>query len=289
MKAAVMKRFKILHQTSYEFTEQVQLLPHTLRLRPREGHELRIEKSLLDISPTASLRWHRDVEGNSVATASFNDKAQHLMINSDIIIQKYDQVPYDFLVADYAVDYPFNYNDEDQVLLAPYLVKVDQQEQKKLNEFLFSVCQPSEAIQTFALLQRLNQHIYQTVTYQRREEEGVQSAGETLNLGSGSCRDSAFLFMAAAQQLGFAARFISGYIYSATDIVQSGATHAWAEVFIPGAGWKGFDPSIGNIVGAEHIAVAVARLPDSVPPISGSFIGQPGANMTVNVWVTELL
>ncbi|MDG2089946.1 MAG: transglutaminase family protein [Gammaproteobacteria bacterium] len=284
-----MKRYKILHQTSYEFSEEVQFLPHTLRLRPREGHELRIENSLLDISPNASLRWHRDVEGNSVATASFSDKAQTLTINSEIIIQKYDQEPYDFLVADYAVDYPFNYSDEDQALLSPYMKKAGEKEQGGLNKLLFNVSQPSVAIQTFALLLRLNKHIHQTVSYKRREEEGVQSAGETLNLCSGSCRDLAFLYMAAAQQLGFAARFISGYIYSATDIIQSGATHAWVEVFIPGAGWKGFDPSIGNIVGTEHIAVAVARLPESVPPVSGSFIGQPGANMTVNVWVTELL
>lgn len=283
-----MKRFKILHQTSYEFSEQVQLLPHTLRLRPREGHELRIESSVLDISPNASLRWHRDVEGNSVATASFSEKAQTLKIVSETIIQKYDHVPYDFLVADYAVNYPFNYNDEDKVLLSPYMEKVSKSDQSKLNELLFNVYQQSEAIQTFALLLRLNQHVYKTISYKRREEEGVQSATETLSLGSGSCRDSAFLFMAAAQQLGFAARFISGYIYSATDIAQSGATHAWVEVFIPGAGWKGFDPSIGNIVGTEHIAVAVARLPESVPPISGSFIGQPGAKMSVNVWVTEL-
>ncbi|MBN4059759.1 MAG: cysteine protease [SAR86 cluster bacterium] len=284
-----MKRYKILHQTSYEFTDAVQLLPHTLRLRPREGHELRIESSILNISPEAALRWHRDVEGNSVATATFNDNAQALNINSEIIIQKYDQVPHDFLVADYAVDYPFNYSDEDQVLLSPYMGRLENQEQSRLNDLVNSVWQPNQAIQTFALLLRLNQHVYQAVSYKRREEAGVQTVEETLTLGSGSCRDSAFLFMLAAQQLGFAARFISGYIYSEMEIIQSGSTHAWAEVFIPGAGWKGFDPSIGNIVGVEHIAVAVARLPESVPPVSGSFHGLPGANMTVNVWVTELL
>ena len=254
-----MKRYKILHQTNYEFSGQVHLHPHTLRLRPREGHELRIESSTLDISPDASLRWHRDVEGNSVATATFLGSTAYLYISSEVVIQQYDQVPYDFLVADYAVDYPFRYDPEDEILLTPYLKQSDFQVQDKVKNLLDDIWQANEPIQTFALLLRLNQRIYQTITYQRREEAGVQSAEETLNRGSGSCRDSANLFMVVARQLGLAARFVSGYIYSDPPSIQAGATHAWAEVLIPGAGWKGFDPSTGNIVGAEHIAVAVFR------------------------------
>lgn len=286
-----MKRYKIVHQTDYDFSGFVQLLPHTLRLRPREGHELRIESSMLDIFPAATLRWHRDVEGNSVAMATFNVNTQHLSIKSETIIQQYDQAPHDFLVADYAVDYPFRYNDEDQVLLSPYMSAPDTADTSLLTNWVNAIWQPGEKIQTFALLLRLNQKIYQSVKYQKREAEGVQSADQTLMCGSGSCRDSACLFMAAARRLGFAARFVSGYLYSnhtTNQLGPSGSTHAWAEVFIPGAGWKGFDPTIGNIVGSEHIAVAVARLPESVPPIAGLFNGPPGANMTVNVWVTAL-
>ncbi len=280
-----------MHKTQYNFSGLVQLQPHTLRLRPREGHELRIESSKLAISPSPTLRWHRDVEGNSVATATFNDSTQVLTTQSEVIIQKYDQTPHDFLVADYAVDYPFHYNDEDKVLLSPYMSSLDMAETSLLTNWINDIWQPGEKLQTFVLLLRLNQRIYQTLTYRRREEEGVQSAEQTLSFCSGSCRDSACLFMAAARQLGFAVRFVSGYIYSdatTNSLGQSGATHAWAEVFIPGAGWKGFDPTIGNIVGAEHIAVAVARLPESVPPIAGSFHGPSGANMMVNVWVIEL-
>lgn len=286
-----MKRYKIQHETHYNFSGLVQLQPHTLRLRPREGHELRIESSTLNISPPATLRWHRDVEGNSVATATFNSSAQSLTIKSEIIIQQYDQAPHDFLVADYAIDYPFSYNNEDKILLSPYLSSSAYKESRVLTDWVDRVWQPGEKIQTFALLLRLNQRIYQSLTYRRREEEGVQSAEQTLSFGSGSCRDSACLFMAAARRLGFAARFVSGYSYcdaATMQTGQSGSTHAWAEVFIPGAGWKGFDPTIGNMVGAEHIAVAVARLPESVPPIAGSFLGPSGANMIVNVWVTAL-
>ena len=287
-----MKRYKILHKTQYIFSGMALLQPHTLRLRPREGHELRIESSKLAISPAAVLRWHRDVEGNSVAIASFIDSTQILTIQSEITIQQYDQLPHDFLVADYAVDYPFNYSDEDRVLLSPYMNPPGMAVSRMLTNWVDDIWRSGENIQTFTLLLRLNQRIYQALTYRSREEEGVQSAEKTLSCCSGSCRDSAFLFMVAARQLGFAARFVSGYIYSESTtnpLGQSGTTHAWAEVFLPGAGWKGFDPTIGNLVGAEHIAVAVARLPESVPPISGSFNGPPGASMTVNVWVTELV
>ena len=286
-----MKRYKIVHQTQYSFSGPVLLQPHSLRLRPREGPELRIESSTLDISPAATLRWQRDVEGNAVATATFSGSTQSLRIQSDVIIQQYDQAPHDFLVADYAAGYPLHYRDEDKVLLSPYMRLPSAAGSGLLTNWVAGIWQPGETIQTFALLLRLNQRIYQTLTYRRREEEGVQSAEQTLSLASGSCRDSACLFMTAARHLGFAARFVSGYLYAnATPNApgEPGSTHAWAEVFIPGAGWKGFDPTLGSIVGDEHISVAVARLPESVPPIAGAFHGPSGANMVVNVWVTAL-
>lgn len=283
-----MKRYKIFHQTNYLFANPVQLLPHTLRLRPRESHDLRIEKSSLDITPDATLRWHRDVEGNSVATASFIRNTRYLRIDSEVIIQQYAQAPYDFLVADYAVDYPFQYTLEDQIQLSPYLLQAKLFDETSLNKLLAGVWQPGEIIQSFALLMRLNQVIHQSLQYRIREEPGVQSPAESLACGSGSCRDSAYLFMSAAQKLGFATRFVTGYVNSNSLTSESGSTHAWAEIFIPGAGWKGFDPTANSLVGVDHIAVAVARLPESVPPVSGSFLGAPGAEMTVSVWVTAL-
>lgn len=283
-----MKKLKIIHKTHYEFSDDVQLLPHTLRLRPREGHEMRIEYSKLNISPNASLRWQRDVEGNSIAVASFNGKARRLTIDSEVVIQQYDSSPHDFLVTDYAVSYPFKYCTEDQILLSPYLSDPAIARSPSVVSWAKNLNNNHYAQQTFSLLLHLNQHIYQNIAYRIREEEGVQPAEQTLLLGSGSCRDSASLFMAAAKELGFAARFVSGYIHSNTVVAQSGSTHAWAEVFIPGAGWKGFDPTIGDMVGESHIAVAVARLPESVPPVAGNFLGNPGSKMEVNVWVTEI-
>lgn len=283
-----MKRYKLLHRTYYNFSAVVRLEPHALRLRPKEGHELRIESSTLKITPPASLRWHRDVEDNSVAIATFDTTTSQLLIESEVIIQHYNQAPLDFLVSDYATDYPFAYTADDRVLLAPYMDFSEHTAKDLLVEWVANLWQADERVQTYALLQRLSGHINQTLAYQIREEPGVQSVAETLSCGSGSCRDFACLFMEAARCLGLAARFVSGYLHAPPTTANYGATHAWAEVYLPGAGWKGFDPTLGEIVGTNHIAVAVARLPESVPPIAGSFVGPPGASLDVGVWVTEL-
>ncbi len=284
-----MQRYKILHRTYYNFPSPVRLEPHVLRLRPREGYELHIESFTLEITPPATrLRWHRDVEDNSVAIATFDPiPTQQLLIESEVIIQQYNQAPLDFLVEDYATDYPFTYPPEDKVMLAPYM-QMQHSANRQLSQWVATVWQPGERIQTYTLLQRLGLRIQQALAYQLREEPGVQSAEETLARGTGSCRDSAYLFMEAARRLGFAARFVSGYLHAAPSAVNFGATHAWAEVFLPGAGWKGFDPTIGTLVGTDHFAVAVARLPESVPPVAGAFVGLPGASLDVGVWVTEV-
>jgi transglutaminase-like putative cysteine protease len=283
-----MRRFKILHRTYYNFSGVVRLEPHVLRLRPREGHELRVESSSLAITPAATLRWHRDVEDNSVAIATFDTPAQQLVIESEVIIQQFNEAPLDFLVDVYATNYPFAYGAEDRVVLAPYLRTSRLQIHDPLVRWVANLWRAGEPIQTYALLQRLCVHINQSLSYQVREEPGVQTPADTLSRGTGSCRDFANLFMEAARHLGLAARFVSGYLHAEPSSANYGSTHAWAEVFLPGAGWKGFDPTIGKIVGTDHIAVAVARLPESVPPVAGSFIGPPGASLDVGVWVTAL-
>ncbi len=283
-----MKRYKILHRTYYNFSGMVQLEPHSLRLRPREGFELHIESAKLEITPPAVLHWHRDAEDNSVAIATFDTPASQLMIESEVIIQQFNEAPLDFLVADYATNYPFVYSPNDRMILSPYLNLVEHTSDAALTAWIAGLWQPGEAIQTYSLLERICLHIHETMTYQIREEPGVQSAVDTLTRGTGSCRDFANLFMEASRHLGLASRFISGYLQSAPSAVNYGATHAWAEVFMPGAGWKGFDPTTGKIVGADHFAIAVARLPESVPPIAGSFTGPTGTSLDVGVWVTEL-
>ena len=285
-----MQRYEILHRTYYNFSTAVQLGPHSLRLRPREGHELRVESAIVQTTPAASLRWSRDVEDNSVAVVTFGLPASQLLIESRVIVQQYNQAPFDFLLAEHAAVYPFAYAPEDAAVLSPYVTGAvrDANEQAMLADWVSALLPAGEPSQTFALLQRLNAHIHQSLSYRVREEPGVQTPAQTLSLGTGSCRDWAFLFMEAARRFGFAARFVSGYLNTPPSSTNYGATHAWAEVFLPGAGWKGFDPTTGLVVGADHIAVAVARLPESVPPVEGSFLGPPGSSLDVGVWVTPL-
>ncbi len=282
-----MQRYKIIHRTYYNYSASVILGEHHLLLRPREDHELRIESFLLKTTPEAKIFWHRDVEDNSVAIANFNQPTQQLVIESEVIIQQYNDSPLDFLVADYAVKYPFSYKDDEVFLLSPYMVLPNQAAQENLKNWIYGVYQGTEVIQTYTLLQRLTAHIYKTFTYKAREEQGVQTAIETLSLRSGSCRDFALLFMEAVKCLGLASRFVSGYLYVPLMPDQIGSTHAWAEVYLPGGGWKGFDPTTGEIVGADHIPVAVSRLAESVPPVSGLFSGVADSTLDVGVWVTQ--
>ena len=283
-----MQRYKILHRTYYNFGGPVRLQPHQLRLRPREGPELRIESSVLQITPQASIRWHRDTDDNAVATASFSTPATQLAIVSEVVIQQFNEAPLDFLLADEATTYPFAYHPNDAIQLFPYLDASGSGGGVLLGQWVGEHWLPGQRIGTFALLQRLSSSIQQSFRYTVREEPGVQPPERTLSLRSGSCRDFAALFLAAAKRLGLAARFVSGYLNAEPSSANFGATHAWAEVYLPGAGWKGFDPTIGALAGPHHIPVAVARLPDSGPPVAGSFIGPPGATMDVGVWVTGL-
>ncbi len=281
-----MQRYKIIHRTYYNYSANVILGAHNLLLRPREDYELRIESFTLKTTPESNVLWHRDVEGNSVAIASFDLPTHQLLIESEVIIQQFNEDPLDFLVSDYAISYPFSYREDEQILLSPYMELPEQETINAVHEWISNFWKPDETIQTYTLLQRIAEYIYQTQLYKVREEPGVQSATQTLSYGTGSCRDFALLFMEAVRCLGLASRFVSGYLY-APLMSEIGSTHAWAEVYLPGAGWKGFDPTIGKIAGSDHIAVAVARLAEAVPPIAGSFVGTADSTMDVGVWVSQ--
>jgi transglutaminase-like putative cysteine protease len=284
-----MKSLKIVHRTYYNFSGEVLLGPHRLLLRPRTGHELLITSSSLELSPAATVRWQRDVHDNSVAIATFSTRATQLAILSEVVVQQYDDAPLDFIVADNAVHYPFAYDVADHAALQPFLRCATQPHNSGLDQWIARMAwQPGQAIQSYTLLERLCTAIHGTFAYRGREQPGVQSVAETLGLASGSCRDFAHLYVQAARSLGFAARFVSGYLHAPPSIYDLGATHAWAEVYLPGAGWKGFDPTLGTVVGNEHIAVAVASQSDAVSPVSGSFVGPSGASLHVGVWVTAL-
>ena len=277
-----MRRLKISHLTEYRFPGPVLLLPHRLLLRPRENHNVRIESSMLDIFPAHTVQWKRDVLDNSVAEVAIAQTTDLLRIASTVIIEHYDENPFDFRMDDYALMHPFAYTAYDRVELDPFLQPVYPNDREQVVRWLEDSGwrQPTP---TFTLLDRINHGVASGFSYQIREEEGVQSPGETLMRRSGSCRDFAALFTEACRHLGLASRFVSGYLFTWAGDADNASTHAWAEVYLPGAGWKGFDPTNGEVTGDRHIAVAVSRHPESVPPVAGDFVGTAQQRPTLSV------
>jgi transglutaminase-like putative cysteine protease len=283
-----MRRIRIEHHTRYDYPSLVDLLEHKLLIRPREGHDIRIESSVLEIRPAYDILWHRDVHNNSVAMVHFREPSAELVVSSIVVVQHYEEAPLDFVVAPQAERYPFSYDPAEHIDLTPYQTAVFPDDQPTLAEWCAQCWTPSDSVETSWLLDRINHLVSELVEYEVREAPGVQSPAETLRRRSGSCRDMATLFIECCRYLGMATRFVSGYLVSSAASHDYGTTHAWSEVYLPGSGWRGFDSTSGQLVGGDHIAVAVHRHPEAVSPVTGAFRG-PGAikpRMEVEVRVT---
>jgi transglutaminase-like putative cysteine protease len=272
---APMKRIRITHLTEYHYNAPVTFGPHRALVRPREGHDLHIASSRLAIEPEASVRWLRDIYGNSIAILTFTQAAQKLSLQSEIDVDLYEDPPIDCVIDPGADAYPFQYDAAEQVEIVPYRIPSYPHDGPALQRWLLDLYRPGQLISTTVLLNSLNTRIFEAFEYVRREEPGVQLPCQTLAQGTGSCRDYAVFMMEAARHWGFAARFVTGYIQMGEG--QHGATHAWTEIYMPGAGWRGFDPTNNKLAGTEHIAVAVAREQDKASPLSGTWEGPAGA------------
>lgn len=285
-----MRRIHIEHTTRYQYSQPVTLLPHTLHLRPREGHDIRVESSRLEITPEFRIRWHRDVFGNSVAVVAFQAPADNLAITSDVIVEHYGEQPLDFPLEEHAKQFPFHYHPLEQIDLMSCQLAIFPQDYEALRDWMADVYRPGWLVDTASLLAQINQKIPSELEYRVREKPGVQSPAETLALGNGSCRDFATLFVEACRYCGLASRFVSGYLVTSSGTANYASTHAWSEVYLPGAGWRGFDSTSGQLVSGNNIAVAVHRHPEAIPPVAGSFIGPtaPQPLMLVNVRVSIL-
>ena len=268
-----MKRLRIDHVTEYRFPRPTTLLPHRLLLRPREDHAVRITSFELDVTPQPQIRWQRDALDNSVALVSFASGSDRLRIESRVVIEHHEQWPLDFVVEQRAVTHPFAYEAPEAALLISFLQPSWPVDRAAVLDWLFGLGIGNAPTETFVLLDRLNRAIQQNFRYEDRQAPGIQSPAQTLARGVGSCRDFAALFVDACRHLSLASRFVSGYVRTTTAVPVGGATHAWADVYLPGPGWKGFDPTHGQVTGTDHIAVAVAQHPQHVPPVAGSFFG----------------
>ncbi|RJF88177.1 transglutaminase family protein [Oleomonas cavernae] len=292
----MVKQLTVQHTTRYTYAKPVTLGTHRLMMRPRDSHDLRLVDATLTLSPPGAVRWIHDVFGNSVALVDFADPTSELTIESVLEIDRYPYVPPRLDLDPDALTYPFIYSPDDRRDLGPLCENHYPDPKGRLAEWVNGFVM-AKGTDTLALLADINGGIKDGFAYQTRIVEGTQTPIETLELGSGTCRDFALLMIESARLLGFGARFVSGYLYDpALDagadevVVQgAGATHAWVEVYLPGTGWVEYDPTNGLIGSEALIRVAVTRDAAQAVPIIGSFVGDTGdyLGMTVEVSVTS--
>lgn len=288
-----MRLLTVRHSTTYRYARPVRFGQHRMMLRPRDSHDLRLVGAELTLSPPGNVRWLHDVFGNSIALADFQAPAPTLTISSTLKLERYGLDGLVFPIAPEAEFYPFIYSSNDRVDLGRLLEQHYPDPDGVLARWADSFV-TSRPMRTADLLASMNAALKPVIVYAERHEGGTQSPAETLEKKSGACRDFAMVFIEAARYLGFGARFVSGYLYDpALDkgdaTPATAATHAWAEVYLPGAGWVEYDPTDVIIGGDSLIRVAVTRDPSQAIPISGSFDGG-GADflgMTVEVAVTQ--
>ena len=276
---------RILHRTTYRYSKPITFLPHRLVLRPREGHDLRVERMNFAISPAHHLLWSRDIFGNSVATIVFEEPAEELSIGSDVLVQRFALSTSQLVATEIPALYPPQYNPLEFAMVGAYTAPVYPEDAATLQHWLGMDLEPILGKHLDELMIQLTRRIYNTIKYRRREEKGVQSPATTLSLGSGSCRDVATLLMEAARHLKLASRFASGYLDCQATRAARGSTHAWVEIYFPNLGWRGFDPTTGKCCTYDHILTGVSNHPRGVMPVSGRFIGEASAYLGMTVAV----
>ena len=282
----------VLHRTRYRYANPVRFGDHRMMMRPRDSHDLRLIDTGLTISPAANVRWMHDVFGNSVAVAQFSAPGRELMVESCFRFEHYPLPANEVALEDFARAYPFSYDAEEIPDLGRTVERHYPDPEHKIDRWARRFVEADADHDTMAILVAMTEAIKQDFTYNPRDEMGTQDPLVTLDGGTGTCRDYALFLMEAARSLGFAARFVSGYLYdeslvggSSSEVVGSGATHAWAQIYLPGAGWVEFDPTNALVGGRNLIRVAVTRDPKQAIPLAGSFTGKTNDFLGMDVAV----
>lgn len=283
--------YRVRHVTEYSYRRDVGFGQHQILYRPRDSYDQRLLHEELLVTPEpARVHWLHDVFGNCVALVDFEAKARRLRFETLIRVDHIHHPKPEFQVDAAALSYPFRYPEEEEADLAstvrPHYPDAE------VDRFARRFVKPGRGTPTGMLLMTLCFAIHEGFRYRRRHERGTQTPAETLARRSGTCRDFALLMMEAVRSLGFAARFVSGYVYvpdrDGSLTRGGGSTHAWCQVYLPGAGWVEFDPTNGIVGSRDLIRVAVARDPSQAVPLSGTFVGAGGdyAGLEVQVNVT---
>jgi transglutaminase-like putative cysteine protease len=289
---STMTILRVRHRTEFQYRHPVLLGEHRLMSRPRDSHDLRLLDTALMVAPQPSeLRWMHDVFGNSIVVTSFADKSDALTFESTFRAEHFPVPEQTILVEPYAQQLPFNYSAEDSADLARTSERQYADPEHAVDQWAKIHVDATPDRNTLNVLIAMTQAIKRDFVYARREEVGVQEPTETLRIRSGSCRDFAVFMMEAARSIGLAARFVSGYLYdedligAVGGLVGGGATHAWLQVYLPGAGWVEFDPTNALVGGRNLIRVAVTRSASQAAPLAGAFTGAPDDFLSMHVTV----
>jgi transglutaminase-like putative cysteine protease len=283
---------RIDHVTEYRYRRPVELTPHRLRLLPRSTPGLQILRSEQSVSPDSSVRWNLDAEGNVLGSATFPGKTELLRIASSILLEQKVTNPFDFLLEGRSLRLPMEYDDRERSMLAAFLENGDPDSSGEIAHFIRPFLNGVSATpSTLDFLTSFNRAIPTLFGYAVRHEEGVRTVEETISLRDGTCRDFAHLFMESARSVGIASRYVSGYLCSSPGAPEENHTHGWCEVYLPGAGWRGFDPTNGILAGPHHVVIATSVAAGDIPPVEGSYCGEPGLCLSHEVTISarELL
>jgi transglutaminase-like putative cysteine protease len=285
--------FSVKHTTVYHYARLVKFGEHRFMFRPRDSYDQRLLESVLRIDPEPSeVRWIHDVFGNCVAIVRFSRAAKALRFHAGIRLDHTSQEAPNFRIDQAALEYPFGYDPDETVDLARTIVRHYPDEHDEVGKWARQFVSTGRPTQTGKLLMTLCYAIHEGFVYSRRMEAGTQPPLITLHQRRGTCRDFALFMMEAVRSLGLAARFVTGYIYvpsrDGVTTLGGGSTHAWCQVYLPGAGWVEFDPTNGIVGNRDLIRVAVAREPHQAIPLHGSYRGRASdaLGMTVQVNVT---
>jgi len=284
-----MPLLSIYHKTEYRYLHPVAFGEHRIMLCPRDGHDLRVLSCELRIAPQPMrLRWIHDVFGNSVAIATFDERAAALTVTSEVTVAHNPAEEFALTPDDHAYFYPFLYDDEEYPDLREFVTPQYSDPQGELSAWARRFLDAEAPTSTFQLLRNMTHGIRDRFTYRKRHERGTQHPLDTLQTGSGTCRDYALLMIEALRRLGIAARFVSGYLYTGDRAHRGGgSTHAWVQVYLPDAGWIELDPTNGIVGTRDLIRFAVARDAVQALPLHGTYLGSADAfdEMEVNVSV----